>query len=84
MKWLWPLHLRRKADRTDQHRLLPSAALLDGEYGYLDLYMGVPVVIGKGGIERIVEVELNAEEKAMLEKSADSVKKVRDLVKSKA
>jgi len=68
----------------DQKRLLPCAAYLEGEYGYQDLYMGVPVVIGKGGIERIVEVELNAEEKAMLEKSADSVKKVRDLVKSKA
>jgi len=68
----------------DQKRLLPCAAYLEGEYGYQDLYMGVPVVIGKGGVERIVEVELNAEEKAMLEKSADSVKKVRDLVKSKA
>ena len=68
----------------DQKRILPCAAYLEGEYGYQDLYMGVPCVIGSGGIERIIEVELNAEEKAMLEKSADSVKKVRDLVKSKA
>jgi malate dehydrogenase len=68
----------------DQKRLLPCAAYLEGEYGYQDLYMGVPVVIGAGGVERIVEVELTAEEKGMLEKSADSVKKVRDLVKSKA
>jgi malate dehydrogenase len=68
----------------DQKRLLPAAALLEGEYGYQDLYMGVPVVIGAGGIERIVTLDLTADEKAMLEKSADSVKKVRDLVKSKA
>jgi malate dehydrogenase len=67
----------------DQKRLLPAAALLEGEYGYQDLYMGVPVVIGAGGVERIVTLDLSAEEKAMLEKSADSVKKVRDLVKSK-
>jgi malate dehydrogenase len=67
----------------DQKRLLPAAALLEGEYGYQDLYMGVPVVIGAGGVERIVTLDLTADEKVMLEKSADSVKKVRDLVKSK-
>jgi malate dehydrogenase len=67
----------------DQKRLLPAAALLEGEYGYQDLYMGVPVVIGAGGVERIITLDLTADEKAMLEKSADSVKKVRDLVKSK-
>jgi malate dehydrogenase len=68
----------------DEKRILPAAALLEGEYGYQDLYMGVPVVIGAGGVERIITLDLTAEEKAMLEKSADSVKKVRDLVKSKA
>jgi malate dehydrogenase len=68
----------------DQKRLLPGAALLEGEYGYDDLYMGVPVVIGAGGVERIVELELTADEKAMLAKSAESVQKVRDLVKSKS
>jgi len=68
----------------DQKRILPCAALLEGEYGYTDLYMGVPVVIGAGGIERIVQIELTAEEKGMLAKSAESVQKVRDLVKSKA
>ncbi len=68
----------------DQKRILPCAALLDGEYGYSDLYMGVPVVIGAGGIEKIVQIELTAEEKGMLAKSAESVQKVRDLVKSKA
>jgi malate dehydrogenase len=68
----------------DQKRLLPGAALLEGEYGYDDLYMGVPVVIGAGGVERIIQLELTADEKAMLAKSAESVQKVRDLVKSKS
>ena len=68
----------------DQKRVLPCAALLEGEYGYSDLYMGVPVVIGAGGAERIVALDLTAEEKGMLAKSAESVQRVRDLVKSKA
>ena len=68
----------------DQKRLLPCAAYLEGEYGYKDLYLGVPVVIGAGGVERIVEIQLTADEKAMLAKSADSVQKVVDLVKSKS
>jgi len=65
----------------DQKRLLPCAAYLEGEYGYKDLYMGAPVVIGGKGIERIIEVPLSAEEKAMLEKSAASVKSIVDIVK---
>jgi len=68
----------------DQKRLLPCAAYLNGEYGYSDLYMGVPVVIGAGGVERIVQIELTAEEKAMLQKSAESVQKVVDVVKKSA
>ena len=68
----------------DQRRLLPCAAYLDGEYGYKDLYMGVPVVIGAGGVERIIEVELTDEERGMLQRSADSVQKVVDLVKKKS
>jgi malate dehydrogenase len=68
----------------DQKRLLPAAAYLDGEYGYKDLYLGVPVVIGAGGVEKILQVELSAEEKAMLKTSADSVQKVVDIVKAKA
>ena len=60
----------------DQKRLLACAAYLDGEYGYKDLYMGVPVVIGAGGVEKIVEIELTAEEKAMLDKSAAAVREV--------
>jgi malate dehydrogenase len=65
----------------DQKRLLPAAAYLNGEYGYKDLYMGVPVVIGGGGVEKILQIELSAEEKAMLEKSAASVKSIVDVVK---
>lgn len=65
----------------DQKRVLPCAAYLEGEYGYKDLYMGVPVSIGAQGIEKVIELELNAEEKAMLKKSADSVQKIVDVVK---
>jgi len=68
----------------DQKRLLPCAAYLDGEYGFKDLYMGVPVVIGQGGVEQIVNIELSADERAMLEKSGASVKKVIDIVKAQA
>ncbi len=57
----------------DQKRLLPCAAYLNGEYGVKDRFIGVPVVIGGSGVERIVEIELNAAEKAMFEKSAAAV-----------
>jgi malate dehydrogenase len=60
----------------DQKRLLACAAYLEGEYGYKDLYMGVPIVIGAGGVEKVVTIELTAEEKAMLEKSAGAVREV--------
>jgi malate dehydrogenase len=60
----------------DEKRLLPSAAYLDGEYGYKDLYMGVPVVIGGRGVEKIVSIELSTEEKAMLDKSAGAVREL--------
>jgi malate dehydrogenase len=68
----------------DQKRLLPAAAYLQGEYGYQDLYMGVPVVIGGKGVERIIEVSLTDEEKAMLKKSAESVQGIVDVVKRAA
>lgn len=64
----------------DQKRLMPCAAYLEGEYGYRDLYLGVPVVVGAGGVEKVVEVQLNAEEIGMLKKSAESVQKVVDVV----
>jgi malate dehydrogenase len=69
---------------NDQKRLLACAALLDGQYGYKDLYLGVPVVVGAGGIEKIVDISLSADEKAALEKSANSVRKVVEVVKGVA
>jgi malate dehydrogenase len=66
----------------DQKRLLPAAAYLQGEYGYNDLYMGVPVVIGGRGVEKIVELSLTDEEKQMLAKSAKSVQGITDVVKA--
>ena len=60
----------------DQKRLLACAAYLDGEYGHKDLYVGVPIVIGAGGVEKIVALELGADEKAALDKSAAAVREV--------
>ena len=51
----------------DEKRMLPAAAYLEGEYGYIDIYMGVPVIIGGEGVEKIVTIELEANEKAMLD-----------------
>jgi malate dehydrogenase len=65
----------------DQKRLLPAAAYLEGEYGYRDLFMGVPVVLGGKGVERIVQIELSETEKAMLAKSAKSVEAIVAVVK---
>jgi malate dehydrogenase len=60
----------------DQKRVIPSAVLLNGEYGYSGLYIGVPAVIGANGVERVIEMQLNDEEKAMLGKSAAAVQSV--------
>lgn len=60
----------------DKKRILPSIALLQGEYGYDNLFMGVPTLLGGNGIERIYELELTADEKAALDKSAQSVSNV--------
>jgi malate dehydrogenase len=57
----------------DKKRVMPCAAWLNGEYGVKDMYVGVPVVIGAKGVERIVEIELNGAERGMFEKSASSV-----------
>jgi malate dehydrogenase len=65
-----------KSYLRDQKRLLPAAAYCEGEYGYKDLYIGVPVVIGAHGVEKIVHIELSAEEKAMLDKSAAAVREL--------
>ena len=62
----------------DRKRVLPCAAMLQGEYGYSDLFIGVPCVLGKDGVEKIIEMKLGDKEKAMLEVSANAV---RDVVK---
>ncbi len=66
----------------DKRRVLPCAAELNGEYGVSGLYVGVPVVIGAGGVEKVVEVELDATEKAMFAKSVDSVKSLVEACKA--
>lgn len=58
----------------DKKRVLPCAAKLNGEYGVKGLYIGVPVIIGKGGVEKIIEVKLNAEEQKMFDHSVGAVK----------
>jgi malate dehydrogenase len=57
----------------DRRMLLPCAAYLNGQYGVKDLYVGVPVILGAGGVEKIVEIALNSEEKAMFDKSVAAV-----------
>lgn len=64
----------------DQKRIYPVCALLKGEYGLKDIYLGVPVILGKNGVEKIIELQLNAEEKALLYKSADAVKEVMNVL----
>jgi malate dehydrogenase len=65
----------------DKKRILPCAAWLQGEYGMSDLFLGVPVLLGKGGMERIIEVELTDDERAALRSSADAVLEPMQLVK---
>ena len=65
----------------DKKRILPSAAYLKGEYGVKNLYIGVPVIIGGKGVEKVIEIKLNSNEKRMLKKSVESVRKLVDLVK---
>jgi len=60
----------------DQKRVIPSAVLLNGEYGYNGLYVGVPAVLGAAGVEKVIEMQLNDEEKAMLDISAKAVQSV--------
>jgi malate dehydrogenase len=66
----------------DKRRVLPAAAQLNGEYGISQLYVGVPVVLGANGVEKIVEVALNAEEKEMFDKSVASVKSLVEACKT--
>jgi malate dehydrogenase len=65
----------------DQKKILPCAALLQGEYGYKDLFVGVPVKLGARGMEQVIEITLNDDEKAALQKSANAVKELVDNLK---
>ena len=67
----------------DKKKVLPCTALLEGEYGINGLFVGVPVKLGRNGIEKIYELQLNAEEKAMLAKSAGAVQELVDVLKPK-
>ncbi|MEQ2526985.1 malate dehydrogenase [Robertmurraya yapensis] len=60
----------------DQRRVLPSIAYLEGEFGYEGIYLGVPTILGANGIEKVIELELTADEKAALDKSVESVRNV--------
>ncbi|MGG3738204.1 malate dehydrogenase [Aeribacillus pallidus] len=60
----------------DQRRVLPAIAYLEGEYGFEGIYLGVPTILGGNGLEQVIELELTEEEKAALEKSAQSVRNV--------
>lgn len=64
----------------DKKRIIPVIAYLEGEYGYENLFMGVPAIIGGDGIEKVIELELTSEEKAALDKSAESVRNVIQVV----
>jgi malate dehydrogenase len=66
----------------DKKRVLPCAAWLDGQYGVKDLYVGVPVVIGAGGVERIVEISLDPKEKAAFDMSVSAVRELIEVVKN--
>ena len=66
----------------DQKRVLPVAAYIDGKYGEKDIYVGVPVVIGAGGVERIVEISLNADEQKMFSHSVGAVRGLVDACKN--
>jgi malate dehydrogenase len=64
----------------DQRRVFPVCIKLDGEYGIKDCYLGVPVILGKNGVEKVIELDLNAEEKALLESSRKAVREVMDVL----
>lgn len=65
----------------DQKKMIPSCVALDGEYGQSDICIGVPAIIGRNGVEKIVELELTADEKALFEQSAAAVRKTNSILK---
>jgi malate dehydrogenase len=60
----------------DEHKILPCAIYLNGEYGYKDLFIGVPARLGSQGLEKVIEIKLTAEEKSALDRSAESVREL--------
>ncbi len=68
----------------DKKRVLPCAAKLNGEYGINDMYIGVPVIIGKDGVEKIIEIKLNSDEQAMFDNSVESVKELTEAMEKVA
>ncbi|HEY8686522.1 MAG TPA: malate dehydrogenase [Chloroflexota bacterium] len=68
----------------DQRRVLPCSVYLDGEYGYHDVFMGVPVTVGAGGVEEIVQIDLTEEEKSALDRSAASVQELLAVMNDRA
>jgi malate dehydrogenase len=64
----------------DKKKIIPSCVLLEGEYGVKGLFVGVPVVLGRNGVEKIIQLELTPEEKAAFDKSITAVKKTTDEV----
>ena len=64
----------------DQRRVVPACAYLDGEYGFKNIYLGVPVILGKNGVEKIIEINLNADERALLDRSATAVRSTLDVL----
>ena len=75
----WPFFVKKIIHRNF-HKMFPCSALVEGEFGLTGLSIGVPCILGKNGIERIVEIELSAAEKAKLAESAVGVKATNDLL----
>jgi len=66
----------------DKRRVLPCAAMLNGEYGLSDMYVGVPIIIGSNGVEKVIEIEMTSDERKMFDHSVDAVKGLMDVVKN--
>jgi malate dehydrogenase len=64
----------------DQRRVFPACVWMQGEYGISDMYLGVPVILGKNGIEKVIELELNEEEMDLLSQSATAVREVKAIL----
>jgi malate dehydrogenase len=67
---------------NDTNKVLPCCVLLEGEYGINNIFVGVPVILGKDGIRKIIELDLNDEEMSLLNKTADTVRELSRLVDS--